>query len=75
MNLLKVVAVVLIVAGALGLAYGRFTYTEESHEANLGPLELTVKEKKTFEVPVWAGLIAIAAGTAMLLIPKGKLGA
>ncbi|GMU93904.1 MAG: hypothetical protein AMXMBFR4_29620 [Candidatus Hydrogenedentota bacterium] len=58
-----------------GRAYGRITYTEESHEANLGPLELTVKEKKTVEVPMWACLVAVAVGTAMLLVPKGKWGA
>jgi hypothetical protein len=72
MNVIWTVAVLLIAAGAIGLAYGQFTYIEESHEANLGPIELTVNEKKTIDVPVWVGPVAIAAGTVLLFIPKKK---
>ena len=64
---IKVVAIVLIVAGVLGLVYGGFTYTQESHEAKLGPIELSVKDKKTVNVPVWASVGAIALGSGMLL--------
>jgi len=46
---------VLIVAGVLGLVYGSFSYTKNTHEAKLGPIELSVKEKQTVNVPVWAG--------------------
>jgi len=49
-------AVVLIVAGVLGLVYGSFSYTKETHEAKLGPLELSVSDKQTVNVPVWAGV-------------------
>jgi hypothetical protein len=49
------VVVVLIVAGILGLVYGSFSYTKETHEAKIGPLEFQVKEKETRNVPVWAG--------------------
>jgi drug/metabolite transporter (DMT)-like permease len=66
MNAAKLVGIVLIVAGVLGLAYGSFSYTKETHEANLGPLQFSVKEKETINVPVWAGVAAIAAGAAML---------
>jgi len=65
----KLLAIVLIVAGALGLAYGSFSYTTESHDAKLGPIELSVKEKETVNVPVWAGVGAIAVGAALLLLP------
>ena len=67
MNPVKIAAIVLIVAGVLGLAYGSFSYTKETHEAKLGPIELSVKEKQTVNVPVWAGVGAIVIGGAILL--------
>jgi TRAP-type C4-dicarboxylate transport system permease small subunit len=68
MSALKIVAVLLIVVGILGLVYGGITYTKETHEAKLGPLELSVKERKTVNVPVWAGVGAIVAGGALLFV-------
>ena len=62
--------IVLIVAGAIGLTYGEFTYTKEEHEANLGDLELSYKEKGTVDVPKWAGVGAIAAGVLLLLFGR-----
>ncbi len=47
MNTVKIAAMVLILAGVLGLAYGSFSYTKETHEAKLGPIELSVKDKQT----------------------------
>ena len=70
MNAIKTLAIVLIVAGALGLAYGSFTYTKETHEAKLGPIELSVKDKETVNIPVWAGVGAIAAGLILLFVRK-----
>ena len=70
MNPLKIVAILLIVAGAVGLAYGSFSYTKETHSAKLGPIELSVKEKETVNVPVWVGIGAIAAGVVLLVIGK-----
>jgi drug/metabolite transporter (DMT)-like permease len=72
MSALKIVAILLIVAGILGLIYGQFTYTKATHEAKLGPIDLSVKEKKTVNVPVWAGIGAIVAGVLLLVVPKGK---
>ena len=66
-NALRVIAVVLIAAGILGLVYRSFTYTKETHEAKLGPLQLEVKEKDTVNVPVWAGVAAIVVGGGILL--------
>ena len=71
MNTIKLVAVVLIVAGALGLLYGGFSYTKDTTAVKLGPLELSVKEKETVNVPVWAGIGAIALG-GLLLVFGGK---
>ena len=70
MSALKVVAIVLIVAGVAGILYGKFTYTKETHEVDLGPVELQVKEKRTDNVPLWAGIAAIAVGLGLLFIPK-----
>jgi hypothetical protein len=69
---IKVAAIVLIVAGVLGLVYGSFTYTKKTHEATLGPIELSVKEKETVNVPVWAGVGAIACGGVLLLLGNKK---
>jgi hypothetical protein len=55
MNAAKIAAIVLILAGVLGLAYGSFSYTKETHETKIGPIELSVKDKQTVNVPVWAG--------------------
>ena len=72
MNAVKIAAIVLMVAGVLGLVYGSFSYTKETHEAKLGPIELTVKDKQTVNVPVWAGVAAIVAGGVLLLVGSKK---
>ena len=69
MDTIKIVAVALIVAGILALVYGSFSYTKETHEAKIGPLELSVKEKETVNIPVWAGVGAIVVGAVLLLVP------
>jgi len=70
MSAVKIVGIVLIAAGILGLVYGGFSYTKETHEAKIGPLELSVKDKETVNVPVWAGVGAIVVGGLLLLVPK-----
>nr|WP_147072504.1 hypothetical protein [Sulfuriferula plumbiphila] len=70
MNAARIMAIVLIVAGVLGLAYGSFSYTKETQEVKLGPLELSVKNKETVNIPVWAGVGAIAAGVLLLIVRK-----
>jgi len=72
MDSVRIAAIVLIVAGALGLAYGSFSYTKETHRATLGPLELSVKDKETVDVPVWAGVGAIVLGGVLLLVGGRK---
>lgn len=68
MNATKLIGIVLIAAGALGLMYGSFSFTKETHQAKLGPIELSVKEKQTVNVPIWAGVGAIVAGVVLLAI-------
>ena len=72
MNTLKIAALALIVAGVLGLAYGSFSYTKDTHDVKLGPIEFSVKEKETVNVPVWAGIGAIVVGVGLLLLGSGK---
>jgi hypothetical protein len=64
----KIIGIVLIVAGLLALAYGGFTYTRETRTARVGPLEFSVKEKERVNVPLWAGVGGVAAGAALLLV-------
>jgi len=73
MNAVKLVGVVLIAAGLAGLLYGGFSFTRETHEIKLGPIELSVKEKQAVNIPVWAGVGAIVIGVGLLLI-GGKKG-
>jgi len=68
MSSTKIIAIVLIVAGVLGLAYGKFSYTKESHDAKVGPIELSVKDKETVNIPQWAGIGAIVIGAGLLLV-------
>jgi uncharacterized membrane protein len=68
MDAIRIAAIALIVAGTLGLVYGGFTYTKETHEAKIGPIALSVSEKQTVNVPIWAGVGAIVLGGVMLLV-------
>ena len=71
MSAKQIVAVILIVAGVLGLAYGSFSFTKEKHEAKIGPLQFSITEKETVNIPVWAGVGAIVVGAGLLLVrPK-----
>jgi uncharacterized membrane protein YidH (DUF202 family) len=70
MSALKMVGVVLIIGGGLGLAYGGFSYTKETTQAQLGPLELTVQDRETINIPIWAGVASIVVGAALLLVPR-----
>jgi TRAP-type C4-dicarboxylate transport system permease small subunit len=71
MNAMKVAALALIVAGVLALAYGGFSYTKQTHQATLGPIELSVKKKQVVDIPVWGGIAAIAIG-GLLIVFGGK---
>lgn len=70
MNAARGVALVLILCGVLGLVYGSFTYTKETHDAKIGPIELSIKDKETVNVPLWASVAAIVAGVGLLVVRK-----
>jgi hypothetical protein len=67
-NTFRIAALILIAAGILGLAYGSFTYTRATHEAKLGPLELSMKDKETVNIPVWAGVGALVMAGVLLFV-------
>jgi Na+/H+ antiporter NhaC len=72
MNAVKILAIVLIVAGIVGLLYGKFSYTKETHDVKLGPLEMSIAEKETVNVPLWAGVMAIVGGGVLLVYASKK---
>jgi uncharacterized membrane protein YdcZ (DUF606 family) len=72
MNAMKILGIVLIVGGILGLVYGGFTYTKETHEAKIGPLVLSVTDKETVNVPIWLGVGAIVIGGVLLVFGSKK---
>ena len=71
MKVMKMLGIGLLIAGVLGLAYGGFSYTKDTTAVKVGPIELTVKEKQTVNIPLWAGIASIIAG-GVLLVLGGK---
>ena len=72
MGPMRIAGVILIVVGALALAYGGFSFTKETHKAEVGPLKFSVQEKERVNVPQWAGLGAILAGVVLLVAGRKK---
>jgi len=72
MDAMKIVAILLIVGGGAGLLYGKFSYTTETHEIKIGTLDMSVAEKETVNIPLWAGVAAIVGGGALLLFANKK---
>jgi len=72
MSSTKIAALVLMALGVLGLVYGGFSYTRETHEANIGPLNLTVKDKERVTIPTWVGLGALLAGGALFVASRKR---
>jgi TRAP-type C4-dicarboxylate transport system permease small subunit len=67
---MRLVGIVLLVAGILALVYGGFSYTKQTHDAKIGPLEISVAEKQQVNVPVWAGVVMAVVGGGLLLSGK-----
>lgn len=71
MDAKRIAAILLIVLGTLGLVYGAVGFGRETHHASVGPMEISVSEQRTVNIPVWAGVGAIVVG-ALLLLPLKK---
>jgi hypothetical protein len=67
MNPTRLIGIILIVAGSLGLVYGGFSYTKETTGMKLGPIELKVEEKENVNVPLIVSAGAIALGVFLLV--------
>ena len=70
---MRILAIVLVAVGILVLLYGGFSYTKETHDAKIGPVEINVEEKERVRVPVWAGVALVVAGTGLLVVGPKKL--
>lgn len=70
MNAMKLVAIILIAGGALGLAYGGFSYTKETSRADIGPLHFQVSEREQVNIPLWVGIGAIVGGIVLLVTAR-----
>ncbi len=72
MNAIKLTAIVLIAGGVFGLLYGSFSYTKDTHDLKIGPIELSVEEKKTVNIPIWLGVGAVVMGGLLLVFGSKK---
>ena len=72
MNAMKILGIVLIVGGILGLVYGGFSYTKETHEAKIGPITLSVTDKERVNIPIWVGIGAVVVGGLILVFGSKK---
>ena len=70
MNVTRIVGLILIVAGIAAIGLGGFSFTKETHQAKIGPIELSVKEKETVNIPLWAGVGMVLAGAVLLVARK-----
>jgi chromate transport protein ChrA len=72
MSGVKILAIILIIAGVIGLAYQQFSFTRETAQAKIGPVELSVREKQTVNVPMWLSIGALGIGVVLLVTGRGK---
>jgi hypothetical protein len=70
MNSMKMLAIALLVAGALALAYGGFSYTKETHDADVGPIHMSVDETERVRIPMWAGIGLVVLGGVLLVVKR-----
>lgn len=72
MNGIKIIGILLIVGGVLGVVLGGFSFTKETHKASLGPISMSVEEQQSVNIPLWASIAAIVAGAAVLVVGAKK---
>jgi Na+(H+)/acetate symporter ActP len=70
MNSMKMLAIALLVAGGLVLAYGGFSYTKETHDADVGPIHMSIDEKERVNIPMWAGVGLLVLGGVLLVVKR-----
>ena len=72
MNTTKIIGILLLVGGVLGLVMGGFSFTKETHKASIGPISMSVEEKQSVNIPLWASIAALVAGAAVLVVGSKK---
>ena len=72
MNPTKIIGIILIAAGCLGLVYGGFSYTKDTSAVKLGPIELKVVEKEQVNVPLIVSAGAVVIGIFLLVVGVKK---
>lgn len=70
--MLRILAVLLIVAGVAGLALGGFEYTQTRQIAKIGSFDLNEKERKSVTIPPLASGAALAVGAVLLFAGRKK---
>jgi uncharacterized membrane protein len=69
---MRIIGIFVLVLGVLALAYGGFSYTKERTAVKVGPVELTVKDKESVNVPVWAGVAAVVVGGLLVAFGSSR---
>ena len=72
MNIKRLLGVILIALGVLFLAVRTFSYTKETHKADLGPIDFSIKEKERVAIPTWLGVVSAVAGVLLLVFPSKR---
>ncbi|MDO8834850.1 MAG: hypothetical protein Q7V01_04605 [Vicinamibacterales bacterium] len=67
---MRLIGIVILAVGILALAYGGFSYTRETHDAKVGPLDISITEKERVNIPVWGGVVLTVVGAGLLLSGK-----
>jgi hypothetical protein len=67
---MKLLGIVLVVVGLVGLLYGGLTWTRKDTVVDAGPIEITTDKRESLPIPPIAGGVLLVAGA--LLLVKGK---
>jgi hypothetical protein len=63
-----IVGVILIVLGAVALAYQGITYTTKEKVVDLGPLKVEAKQEKTIPLPPLLGALLLVGGVVLVAV-------
>jgi uncharacterized membrane protein len=72
MKPVSLAGIVLVVLGALALAYQGFDYTRRDHVLDVGPMHVTAETQKRVPIPPILGGIALVGGIALLVVGSKK---
>ncbi len=68
---MKILGIVLLTAGLLGLVYKGFTYSKP-HTKDLGLFNIHYNTNETVDIPMWGGVILTVAGASLLVLGMRK---